>query len=156
MQTFLTDNLKMRQVSEKFVPTPRPWSANFWLKKTFSLCTSALLSRFGTIGLFVHSKNKDRAKRNTFWHHSRHWEGHDRQLNALPKKKSSRNASNHKTNVEINASLTKDSVGLGGLGVTGLTRDHRFAGSNPAEVDGFFQDVKILSTSPPILRFQAL
>ena len=25
----------------------------------------------------------------------------------------------------------------------------RFAGSNPAEVDGFFQDVKILSTSPP-------
>ena len=27
-------------------------------------------------------------------------------------------------------------------------RDARFAGSNPAEVDGFFQDVKILSTSP--------
>ena len=25
----------------------------------------------------------------------------------------------------------------------------RFAGSNPAEVDWFFQDVKILSTSPP-------
>ena len=25
----------------------------------------------------------------------------------------------------------------------------RFAGPNPAEVDGFFQDVKILSTSPP-------
>ena len=25
----------------------------------------------------------------------------------------------------------------------------RFGGSNPAEVDGFFQDVKILSTSPP-------
>ena len=34
-------------------------------------------------------------------------------------------------------------VGLGGLG------DPRFAGSNPAEVDGFFQDVKILRTSPP-------
>jgi hypothetical protein len=40
----------------------------------------------------------------------------------------------------------------------------RFAGSNPAEVGGFFQDVKILSTSPPggtklgvpMLRFQAL
>ena len=43
-------------------------------------------------------------------------------------------------------------------------RDPRFAGSNPAEVNGFFQDVKILSTSPPgetlkpwvpNLRFQA-
>ena len=40
-------------------------------------------------------------------------------------------------------------VGLGGLGVTCLPRDPRFAGSNPAEVDGFFQDVKFLSTSPP-------
>ena len=28
-------------------------------------------------------------------------------------------------------------------------RDPRFVGSNPTEVDGFFQDVKILSTSPP-------
>ena len=36
-----------------------------------------------------------------------------------------------------------------GLGVTCSSRDPRFAGSNPAEVDGFFQDVKILSTSPP-------
>ena len=34
-------------------------------------------------------------------------------------------------------------VGLGGLGVTCLSRDPRFAGSNPAE------DVNILSTSPP-------
>ena len=43
-------------------------------------------------------------------------------------------------------------------------RDPRFAGWNPADVDGFFQDVKILSTSPlgrtlswgfPSLRFQA-
>ena len=41
------------------------------------------------------------------------------------------------------------SVGLGGLRVTSLPRDPRFAGSNPAEVDGFFLDVKILSTSPP-------
>ena len=40
-------------------------------------------------------------------------------------------------------------VGLGGLGVTCWTRDARFAGSNPAEVDGFFQDIKILSISPP-------
>ena len=40
-------------------------------------------------------------------------------------------------------------VGLGGLGVTCSPRDPRFAGSNPAEVDGFFQGVKILSTSPP-------
>ena len=39
-------------------------------------------------------------------------------------------------------------VGLGGLEVTGSPRDPRFSGSNPAEVDGFFQDVKILRTSP--------
>ena len=55
-------------------------------------------------------------------------------------------------------------VGLGGLGVTRSSQDPSFAGSKPAEVAGFFQDVKILSTSPPegtlklevpILRFQA-
>ena len=54
-------------------------------------------------------------------------------------------------------------VGLGGLGVTCSPRDPRFAGSNPTEVDGLFQDVKILSISPPggtlsrvrSLRFQA-
>ena len=49
-------------------------------------------------------------------------------------------------------------VGLGGLGVTCSLRDPRFTGSNPAEVDGFFQDIKILSTNPPgvpSLRFQA-
>ena len=40
-------------------------------------------------------------------------------------------------------------IGLGGLGVTCSPRDPRFAGSNPTEVDGFFQDVKILNTSPP-------
>ena len=40
-------------------------------------------------------------------------------------------------------------VGLGGFGATCSPRDPRFAGSNPAKVDGFFQDVKILSTSPP-------
>ena len=38
---------------------------------------------------------------------------------------------------------------LVGLKVTCSPRDPRFAGSNPAEVDGFFQDVKILSTRPP-------
>ena len=36
-----------------------------------------------------------------------------------------------------------------GLGVTFSPQDPRFVGSNPAEVNGFFQDVKILSTSPP-------
>ena len=40
-------------------------------------------------------------------------------------------------------------VGLGGLGVTYSSRDLKFVGSNPADVDGFFRDVKILSTSPP-------
>ena len=40
-------------------------------------------------------------------------------------------------------------VDLGGLGVTFSTGDPRFAGSNPAEVDGFSRDVKILSPSPP-------
>ena len=36
-----------------------------------------------------------------------------------------------------------------GLGVPCSPRDPRFAGSYPAEVDGFFQDVKIMSTCPP-------
>ena len=45
--------------------------------------------------------------------------------------------------------VTDNTVGLGGLGVTCSPRDPRFAGSNPTEVDEFFQDVKILSTSPP-------
>ena len=40
-------------------------------------------------------------------------------------------------------------VGLGDLGVTSSPRDPGFAGSNQAEVDEFFQDVKILSTSLP-------
>ena len=35
------------------------------------------------------------------------------------------------------------------VGVTCSPRDSRYAGLNQAEVDGFFQDVKILSTSPP-------
>ena len=35
-----------------------------------------------------------------------------------------------------------------GLGVTCSPRDPRFASSSPAEVDGFFQDVKIVSTGP--------
>ena len=30
-----------------------------------------------------------------------------------------------------------------------IMEDARFADSNPSEVDGFFQDVKLLSTSPP-------
>ena len=39
-------------------------------------------------------------------------------------------------------------VGLGGLGVTCSPRDPRFAGSNQAKADEFFQEVKFLSTSP--------
>ena len=39
--------------------------------------------------------------------------------------------------------------GLGDLVVPCSPRDSGFADSNPAEVDGFFQDVKILITSPP-------
>ena len=38
-------------------------------------------------------------------------------------------------------------VGLDGLRVTCSPRDPRFVGSNPAVVNGFFQDVKILSTN---------
>ena len=41
------------------------------------------------------------------------------------------------------------SIDLGDLGVTYSPRDPRFASLNPVEVDGFFQDVKILSTSLP-------
>ena len=40
-------------------------------------------------------------------------------------------------------------VGLGSLGVTYWPQNPRFEGSNTAEVDGFFQDVKILSTNTP-------
>ena len=40
-----------------------------------------------------------------------------------------------------------NNVGLGDLGVTCSPQNPMFAGSNPAEVDGFFQNVKILSTS---------
>ena len=40
-------------------------------------------------------------------------------------------------------------IGLGDVGVTCSPPDPRFAGSNPAEVDEFFQDLKIPSTSPP-------
>ena len=39
-------------------------------------------------------------------------------------------------------------VGLSGLGVKCSPRDLSFAGTNPPEFDGFFQDVKILSTGP--------
>ena len=39
-------------------------------------------------------------------------------------------------------------VSLDGLRVIYLPRDPRFTGSNPAENDEFFQDVKILSKSP--------
>ena len=53
---------------------------------------------------------------------------------------------------------------LSSLRVMCTPRDPKFAGSNPAEVDGFFQDIKILSISPlggnklwvPSLTFQAL
>ena len=40
-------------------------------------------------------------------------------------------------------------IDLDGVGVACSSRVPRFASSNPAEVDGFFQDVKIVSTSPP-------
>ena len=43
-------------------------------------------------------------------------------------------------------------VGLCALGVTCSPRDPRFAGSNPAEVNGFFQDFKL---GVPSLKFQA-
>ena len=36
----------------------------------------------------------------------------------------------------------KESVGLGGLGVTCSPQDPRFAGSDPAEVDGYFSGHK--------------
>ena len=54
-------------------------------------------------------------------------------------------------------------VSLGGLGVTCSPRDPRFAGSNPAEVDGFFSgrkspdlkySVRDFKPWVPSLRFQ--
>ena len=56
-------------------------------------------------------------------------------------------------------------VGLGGLGITCLPSDPRFAGSNPAEVDAFFSGRKNpehkssrrdFKLGVPSLRFQAL
>ena len=47
------------------------------------------------------------------------------------------------------AYLREPEVAFGGLGETCSPRDQRFAGSNPAEIDEIFQDVKILSTIPP-------
>ena len=50
---------------------------------------------------------------------------------------------------------------FGSLGVTCSPRDPRLTGSSPTEIDGFFQDVKILSISSPFklrvpsLRIQA-
>ena len=65
---------------------------------------------------------------------------------------------------EINILCYADDVGLGGLGVTCSSRDPRFAGSNPAEVDGFFSGRKNpkhkssgrdFKPRVPSLRFQA-
>ena len=39
--------------------------------------------------------------------------------------------------------------GLGGLGITCSPRDPRFAGLNPVEINGFYQDLKVLSISSP-------
>ena len=39
-------------------------------------------------------------------------------------------------------------VGLGGLEVMYSPRDPRFTDSNSTEVDGYFQDIKMLNTSP--------
>ena len=52
------------------------------------------------------------------------------------------------TETNINLSFLQ-LVGLGGLRVTCSPGHPRYLGSNLAEVDGFFQDIKILSTSPP-------
>ena len=57
-----------------------------------------------------------------------------------------------------------DKVSLGGLGVPCSPRDPRFAGSNPAKVDGFFSGLKNpehkssgrgFKLGVPSLRFQA-
>ena len=40
--------------------------------------------------------------------------------------------------IDLSLTITL-AVDLGGLGVTCSPRDPRFAGSNPAEVDGFFR-----------------
>ena len=45
--------------------------------------------------------------------------------------------------LQVCAAVPSTEVGLHGRRVTCLPRDPRFAGSNPAEVDGFFQDIKI-------------
>ena len=54
-----------------------------------------------------------------------------------------------KNSVKSNNKIKYSDVGLDDLKITCSPRDPRFAGSNPAEISGFFQDEKILSTSPP-------
>ena len=54
-----------------------------------------------------------------------------------------------KVSITINLFILYFTTLLVGLGVKCSPRDPRFADSNPAELDGFFQDVKILSTSSP-------
>ena len=55
--------------------------------------------------------------------------------------------------LETELNLYSTSIRMTCLGVTCSPRDTRFVGSNPSEVDGFLQDVKILSRSPPERRF---
>ena len=55
---------------------------------------------------------------------------------------------NNNNNNNNNNIVSIFKVGLGGLGVTCSPRDPKFAGSNPAEVDELFQDVKMLNTNP--------
>ena len=45
--------------------------------------------------------------------------------------------------------IIANGVGLCGLRVMCSPRDTRFTGSNPTDVNEFFQGVKILSKSPP-------
>ena len=65
---------------------------------------------------------------------------------------------------EISEDQLRENFGLGGLGVTCSPRDPRFAGSNPAEVNGFFSGRKNpehkssgrdFKLGVPSLRFQA-
>lgn len=59
-----------------------PWhmsllSPVFGRRKDSCMTTSTLLSGFGTVRPLSGPKNKNRVKRKTSWHHSRHWDVHD-------------------------------------------------------------------------------
>lgn len=76
MRRILTDNVWVLHHENAPCHISLP-IAKFWLEKISCLSTTALLSAFITPLLLVFLKNRNCSKRETFWHHIRHWESQD-------------------------------------------------------------------------------